>query len=125
MTTSKRDSTPPFLITPTGWDFCLLGDAGLEPDLDLVLPLVKNGLASKAPVDDLDLNPPRDCSDFFVGDTTSDTLPKPDMIEGVIGVLASDLERTRLDGVFGGILNCGRRGSTPRDSSARRPRGLG
>ena len=103
----------------------MLGDAGLEPDLDLVLPLVKNGLASKAPVDDLDLNPPRDCSDFFVGDTTSDTLPKPDMIEGVIGVLASDLERTRLDGVFGGILNCGRRGSTPRDSSARRPRGLG
>ena len=76
-------------------------------------------MVSKAPVD---LNPPRDCSDFFVGDTTSETLLKPDIIEGVIGVLTSDLERTRLDGVFGGILS-GVVGEG--DSSARRPRGLG
>jgi len=101
VTTSKRDSTPPFLITPTGWHFCLLGEAGLEPDIDLALPLVKNGLASKAPVDDLDLNPLRDCNDFFVGDTTSEPLLNPDIMEGVIGVLTSDLERIRLDGVFG------------------------
>jgi len=95
VTTSKRDSTPPFLITPTGCDFCLLGEAGLELDLDLALPPAKNRLA---PVDDLDFNPPRDCNDFLVG---GETFPRPEIIEGVIGVLTSERERTRLDGVFG------------------------
>lgn len=71
------------------------GEDGRERDEE---DAIKGFVVSKALVNGLDFIGPRE--ERFGGDEASETLFRPEIIDGVRGVFASDLDRSR-EGVFG------------------------